>query len=73
MSDFVWMEYPATGGKAQFPAPAVEAWKGIGWRECDPPTDSEPVPAPEAEAAEPSESKTASRKRGGETTTASEE
>lgn len=35
----VWLEYPDTGGKQQFPEPAAEAWRARGWVNCDPPPE----------------------------------
>lgn len=34
-----WLEYPETGGKAEFPEQAVEMWRARGWVDCDPPPE----------------------------------
>lgn len=82
METFVWLANPDTGQPWQCPVAAAEVWRAKGWRDCDPPPEDEShlrdQPAAEAEPEAkpelaPAESKTASRKRGGETTTAPEE
>lgn len=35
-----WLEYPETGGKAEFPVQAVEMWRARGWVDCDPPPEA---------------------------------
>ena len=68
----VWLEYPDTGGKAQFPLDAADAWRARGWRDCEPdpepdrtkdPSAPEPPAEPEPEPPEP-ETRPASRRRG---------
>lgn len=39
MTDFVWLEFPATGGKQQFPTEAAPIWRIRGWQDCDPPPE----------------------------------
>ncbi len=41
MTEFVEMTYPHSGGKADFPAGAVEAWRARGWI---PTAELQPVP-----------------------------
>lgn len=51
--NFVWLEHPETGGKAQFADAAVDIWTARGWRECDPPDEpdltKDPAPDPAEE------------------------
>ena len=35
----VWLEYPETGGKAEFPVQAVEMWRARGWVDCETPPE----------------------------------
>ena len=40
----VWMQHEETGGFAQIAADAVEAWRELGWVECDaPPPPPDPT------------------------------
>jgi hypothetical protein len=34
-----WLRHPETGGYFHCPAEAVDAWKGRGWEESDPPAE----------------------------------
>jgi hypothetical protein len=36
---WVWLEFPESGGKAQFPPDSVALWKAKGWVETDPPAE----------------------------------
>lgn len=49
---FVWLEYPDTGGKAEFNEEAAPMWQGRGWQPCDPPNEpdltKDPVPDDQA-------------------------
>ena len=36
-NDMVWMRHEAHGGRAQFPADALEQWRALGWVPSDPP------------------------------------
>lgn len=76
MVGFVWLQNPATGHRWQCPAAAAEAWRGKGWVDCDPPSAAESPHLRDTPAPEPAPvpvTKPASRKRGGEPTTAPEE
>jgi hypothetical protein len=48
----VWLEYPETGGKQEFPQAAAEAWRLRGWVDCDPPPEPDllhdPLPTDES-------------------------
>jgi hypothetical protein len=35
----MWLEYPDTGGKAEFPVQAVEMWRARGWVDCESPPE----------------------------------
>ncbi len=37
--EFVWLEYPANGNKAQFPVQAAAVWRARGWVDTDPDPD----------------------------------
>jgi hypothetical protein len=39
----VWLRHVETGGVAQFPDEAVEAWSVKGWEPCDAPVDPDPA------------------------------
>jgi hypothetical protein len=45
----VWLEYPETGGKAQFNEEAAHIWRQRGWVDTDPPPEPDLTkdPAPE--------------------------
>ena len=37
MDELVWLAHPETGGLAQFPIAAAEAWQARGWVPAEPP------------------------------------
>lgn len=39
--EFVWLEYPAHGGRQRFAATAANLWRARGW------VDSDPAPEPD--------------------------
>lgn len=43
MDDFVWLEHPTTGNKAQFSAASAETWQEMGWRPTDAPAEPDPT------------------------------
>jgi hypothetical protein len=58
----VWLEYPETGGKAQFSTEAADIWRARGWVDAEPaeepnllrdPPDPDPDPEPDAAEAKP--------------------
>lgn len=46
--EFVWLEFPATGGRARFAPAAVAAWTARGWTPCEPPAEPDPTKDPVA-------------------------
>lgn len=41
--EMVWMRYPTTGGIAEFPAGAADAWAARGWEPCEAPIETDPA------------------------------
>lgn len=42
-----WLEYPETGGKAQFTKEAAELWRLRGWIDTDPPPEPDLTKEPD--------------------------
>jgi hypothetical protein len=56
--EMVWMRHGESGGVQAFPEDALEAWRALGWSECDPPAEPDPalvehVPVPTPKIVEP--------------------
>jgi hypothetical protein len=50
-SGWVWLEFPGTGGRAQFAPAAAGLWRAKGWVDCDPAPEPNRLkdPTPESE------------------------
>lgn len=50
-SEWVWLEYPESGGRAHFPPASAGLWRAKGWIDCAPAPEPNVLkdPVPESE------------------------